>query len=55
MTEIANKDNFLAARQSFSMEIYNMEIHKHDSHKLLFRSYERKLKSSFRGSSISWT
>lgn len=55
MTEIAKKDNFLAVRQSFSMKTYNMEIHKHDRDKLLFRSYEIELKSSFRGSSISWT
>lgn len=38
-----------------SMKTYNMEIHKHDSHKLLPRSYDTQLKSSFRVSSISWT
>lgn len=55
MTEIAKKDNFLAVRQSFSMKTYSVEIHKHDSHILLFWSYEIELKSSFKGSSISWT
>lgn len=57
----ASDDRNSKERQFFSCEAvlwyettYNVEVQKHENHKL-FRSYELGLKSSFKGFSISWT